>query len=133
MSPALEAAVVWLLGFACLVLLAILVRRRNRGRVLTVSNRSERQEAILAMLTEWLDEPRILEALLRSGRVSRNGLDAQRERMPIMTEAELMAMTAALLQDRNVRRVVAAHMVTRYRVSKEQAIRDLAGMMEVGR
>lgn len=97
--------------------LAYLARRAwTRNNDLTC--RTEEHERLLFMLREWLEEKDIALAILRARLATRVGLQLLVDGLEAMKEREIRAAVANLLDNRDVRQVVAAHV---HRTFKGQA------------
>lgn len=125
------AAVVWVALFATA---GALVRRRLQRNQSFVQARTEKHEAVMRAITDWLDQPKILAAMYRAGVLTADGRQLLLDhRLSDMTEQEILMTAAALLRDREVRRVIADFTTKRYRLPKATAMRNLLQIQEWGR
>lgn len=109
-------------------------RRRRLERSTSdapIRSRSREHEAALNMLEEWFAEPKIIAAWLRTG-YTVDGLGDIQERVHSMTEREVYGLIAVLTRDRQTRRVMADFTVRTQGFTKEQAMKALLEMHEIG-
>jgi hypothetical protein len=104
-----EVVVVWLVWLGVVALFAAFVpiwwtRKRK------IHERSEEQSTLANAMTDWLQQKRIVQAILESGAFTAKQLQFTFEAIPWMSEYQLRTAAAAVLKDRMVRRVIAAYM-----------------------
>jgi LPXTG-motif cell wall-anchored protein len=108
MTPALVLA-----GIVLLMAALLLVARKKRRIVaekIEAIERTEEHEAILNALTEWLQEERVVRAMIENRVATRRGLVEVFAALPAYDEPKIKAVAACLLRDRNVRKVIAGHL-----------------------
>jgi hypothetical protein len=119
------ALLVWALALAIPAALWLLMRRKTRrvtrepdpGELVqapATRQRTERHEALLAAMDDWLNAEATVEAFMAAGFNPRRLYDMRNE-IGHMDEAQLLAAAAVLLRTRNVRRAIAKWMEARYR------------------
>jgi LPXTG-motif cell wall-anchored protein len=123
MTPALVLA-----GIVLLVAGLILVIRKKRLIVyeeIEALERSEEHEALVNALTEWLQEERIVRAMIENRVANRPGLEETFRKLAGYDERKVKAVAAALLRERNVRRVIAAHLEHAHGITHREAMAPL--------
>ena len=106
----------------------ILLRQRRRDRA---ARKSDAHEVYVLALKEWLDDENIVDAMRRNGfwesYIIRMRWLAGR---PGMSEPEARAFVAKILENRTVRRVVAAHMAKRHGLDRKRTMANMGKMLE---
>lgn len=128
-------ALLWIVVIVLPFALLFLAKRRDRLERSTsdapIRARSREHEAALNMLEEWFAEPKIIAAWLRTG-YTVDGLGDIQERVHSMSEREVYGLIAVLTRDRQTRRVMADFTVRTQGFTKEQAMKALLEMHEIG-
>ncbi len=120
----------WIAIFATIGLLGYGAKILSRQRALRkASRRSDKHEAFLAFAQELLEEPDILIAAVKAGSVTVEGVRAAREAIHVSYYPGVRALTAKLLEDRNVRRLVVRHMAKKHGVTRVAFMAHLSGFM----
>ena len=105
-DPALAVWLVWLV--VCLLFAAFIPIWWTRKR--SVHERPKEQTTLMNAMLDWLQQPRIAQAVIESGAFTTKQLQFTLEALPWMSEYQLKTAAAAILKDRMVRRVIASYM-----------------------
>lgn len=118
-------------AFALVGCLAKILRRQHAQR--RQWDRSEKHEAYLAALQEWIYESEIVEVALKQGAATAVGLKALADQIHTADEPMIKALAARFLSNREVRRAVARHVARKHGMPKGDAMKALMTLVEVGR
>jgi hypothetical protein len=120
-SPALA---LWLV---CLFVTAAAVRfipawwRRNRS----IHVRTDEHRVMVNALADWLQQRRIVQAVLESGAYTQKDLQLTFECLPAMSEYQLKTAAQKMLTDRMTRRVIATYMEKAHGTDKSEIMKAL--------
>ena len=106
----------------------ILLRQRRRDRA---ARKSDAHEVYVLALKEWLHEPEIVDAIQRNAmqwQALAGGMEILNS--GTMTEPMARALAAKILENRTVRRVVAAHMAKRHGLDRKRTMANMGKMLE---
>lgn len=132
-SAVFAVLLAWALYPIVLLAIAFLIRRRNRVRPEVIRERTPEHQAMLEMVTDWLDQESIQKALVTTGTVTGERLEKLHEAMSGMQEHELVVTVAVLTRDRRVRQVIARHLVRKFPgTTQYEAMKGLLAFHEGG-
>lgn len=117
-----------LAGIVLLIAALVLVGRKKRHVVaekIEAMERTEEHEAILNALTEWLQEERLVRVMIDNRVANRPGLQDTFRKLQTYDERKVRAVAAALLREKNVRRLIAAHLEREHGIPHAQAMAPL--------
>jgi hypothetical protein len=75
-----------------------------------IHERTDEQTTLANAMTDWLQQQRVVQAIVESGSFTAKELQFVFETIPWMTEGQLRTAAAKILRDRMVRRVIATYM-----------------------
>ena len=104
----------------------LLLRKRAQD---TLSRKSDTHEVYVLALKEWLHEPEILDAIKRHCMRGTAEFALALINQPRLSEPAAKALTAKILENRTVRRVVAAHMAKRHGLDRKKVMRHIGEML----
>jgi len=93
-------------------------------------SRDDDSNAMREFLTEWLQNPRIVQTMWVSATATREALQTTQLAIPAMSAHQIRSTCKALLRDRNVRRVIAVEFMKAHNIPKSQHASILAGLAE---
>lgn len=117
----------WIIAILLIVVvLPLLLARRQRVRRFSIRDRSPEHDAQVTALTEWLNTPKIRSAIREHEGASFETLDGLRDIIGRMDEESVdHVLRERILKFRDVRRVIAYHVMKTHGVSKFEAMKAL--------
>lgn len=122
MSP---AVIVWLAAMVFVGAALFVLLPRRLGHVSKVPELSREHRSTINALNDWLSEPKVVATILEHRVATRQGLQGTLERLPSMTEAQVLGVAAVLLKNRDVRGVVARYMEKAHGTPRKEVMEAL--------
>lgn len=123
--------------FATMVVLSRLVAKRawnHKADIHEVHDDTgkvdETTEGMRDGLTEWLQDERIVKAMVETRTATKDELQTTLLALPVMSATQVRSTAKALLRDRNVRRVIAIEFMKAKGYPKHMHSQVLAGLAE---
>ncbi len=95
--------------------------RRKRDH----DTQSEEQRIMVNAMVDWLQQRRIVQAIVESGVYTQQQLQTTFEMLPWMSEYQLKTAAQKMLTDRMTRRVIATYMEKAHGTDRSEIMKDL--------